>query len=319
MTDVTTTRTVLAEVDTVRRQAALAVRMLARPTAVVGVAREVALGAFQLAAYPLGMVPRRHPPGPRVHAAPATARTARVADPATAGMPVVLVHGYVHNRSAFLVMSRALKRAGFRWVHGLAYNPLVDDVPASAAMLATEVERVLAASGASACQIVGHSMGGIVARYYVQELGGEDTTDTVVTLGSPHRGTFTAYLGPGRAAAQLRPGSPFLRRLEETARPSAVRWISYYSDMDLTIVPAANAKLAHPALQATNVRLCDTGHLSLLLSGRVLRSLVEHLADRTLGRPAAMEQVASLPSASQRRRRVDPPAAPVDLGVDSKA
>jgi pimeloyl-ACP methyl ester carboxylesterase len=245
--------------------------------------RELALSALSLAAYPLGLVaselnedPRPLPRGAEVH-------PALLADPASAQIPVVLVHGWVHNRSAFIWMTRALRRAGFRHVHGLNYNPVRDDIETIAAMLAVEVDRVLAITGAPRCMLVGHSMGGIVARYYTQILDGDRTVDTVITLGTPHRGTYLARLGLGIAARQLQPRSPLLRLLEETARPSPVRWIAYYSDLDFMVAPAVNAKLVHPALAATNIRTRDTGHLSLLLSGEVLRSVIDHLADRELG------------------------------------
>lgn len=292
------TRIAPDEAAALRRQAGKAARALLRPATYAGAARELALGAVHVATYPFGALPQRHA---RAHEPLGGLPPLTDAD-TTAGMPVLLLHGYVHNRSAFLVMSRSLKRAGFRWVHSLNYNPVADDLAAGAARLGAEVERVLEASGASRCQIVGHSMGGMIARHYVQELGGEDTVDTVVTLGSPHRGTFSAYLAASPAVTQLRPGSAYLRHLDETARPSDVRWIAYYCDLDATIVPATSAKLLHPALGATNIRARDTGHLSLLVSREVIGSLVEHLTDRTLGRPGA-SPVANLPSASQRHRR----------------
>lgn len=268
------------------RHAADAARALGRRASALGTAREVALGAVHVATYPLGLLarPRRAVGYDRRSL---LQRSLLALDPAAACTPIVLVHGWFHNRSAFLVMGRALRRAGFQHVSDWSYNALAQPIPTSAALLAAEVERVLAATGADRCTLVGHSLGGLVARAYVQEHGGEATVDTLVTLGTPHRGTYTSYLGLGPAVTQMRPGSAFLRRLEETARPSAVRYVAYWSDLDLLVAPAVHGKLVHPALQATNVRLTDTGHLSLLLSGEVLRGVVTWLADRDAGRPAA--------------------------------
>ena len=288
-----------------RRQLGTAARSLVRPGTYVGTARELLLTAVHAAAYPLGLardeLQRATPYRPLVE------RDTPSADDATSAMPVFLVHGYVHNRSAFLAMSRALRRAGFRHIHGFDYNPIAHDVPEIAGMLAAEVERVVAVTGQHKVMIVGHSMGGLVARYFVQLLGGDEVVDTVVTLGTPHRGTYTSYLGVGRAVEQLRPGGPLLRRLEETARPTAVRWIAYYTDLDLLVVPAASGKLVHPALQATNVKMPNTGHLSLLLSGAVLRGVVEHLADRASLRPRRIPEVAALPTPLRRLRRTGTP------------
>ncbi len=274
-----------------RRQASIAVRSLLRPGTYIGTAREVALTAVHAAAYPFGIARdanRRSTAMLEEEAADELDLTDLVADSETAAIPVILVHGWVHNRSAFLGTSRVLRRHGFRHIHAFDYNPLVYDIPEIAGMLAAEVERVLSITGAEQAMIVGHSLGGLVTRYYIQQLGGHERIDTVITLGTPHRGTYAAYLGPGAAAPQMRPGSGFLRQLQETARPSAVRWVAIYSDMDLLILPAANAKLVHPALRAHNVRVSDLGHLSLLLSGEVMRAVVTHLSDRTLNRPPAL-------------------------------
>lgn len=267
------------------RRATTIAKTLIRPSAYVGTAREVVLGAASLVAYPLGISPSIQPEPVtytprRVNHKPLLALDADVA-----WTPIILVHGYIHNRSAFLMMSRALRRAGFRYVHTMNYNPLAADMGTLATQLGEEVERVLDATGAERVQLVGHSMGGMVARTYVQMYGGAPHVDTVATLGSPHRGTWSALLGVGPAAAELRPRSPFLRHLEETARPSHVRWLSYYSDLDAMIIPSSSGKLVHPALDAVNIKTRDTGHLSLLMHGEVLRSIVTHLSDPWLGRP----------------------------------
>lgn len=274
-----------------RRQAGIALRSLLRPGTYIGTVREVALTAFHAAAYPLGMARDANHRSTPLHERQLhdyDDLDGLTTDSETAAMPVILVHGWIHNRSAFLGISRVLRRQGFRHIHAFDYNPLVYDVPEVAGMLSAEVDRVLAITGADKVMIVGHSMGGVVSRYYVQQLGGDAKVDTVITLGTPHRGTYAAYLGWGPATPQMRPGSKMMRKLEETARPTDVRWIAVYSDLDLLILPAVNAKLVHPALRAHNIKVADLGHLSLLLSGEVMRVVVAHLSDRSLHRdPAA--------------------------------
>lgn len=297
------------ELPKATRLALRAARFACRPRAWVGTARELALGGFTAATYPLGVRPGT--PSWEIAAAKESqaASVRLLLDPALAATPVLLVHGYAHNRSGFLSMSRQLKQAGFRYVDGFNYNALTDGIPEAAARLSAEIERVLAATGASRVMLVGHSMGGMVARYYVQELGGEDTVDTVVTLGSPHQGTYASYLGLGQAAAQLRPNSALLSQLESSARPGPVRWIAYWSDLDVFVTPVTHGRLDHPALAAHNVRVRDTGHLSLLASGLVLRDIVAHLTDPWLHRPA-QAPVAALATVAQRQRRSTPGTAP---------
>jgi triacylglycerol lipase len=191
--------------------------------------------------------------------------------------PVVLVHGWGHNRSGWFVVQRHLRAAGFGNVVTLNYNPVVFDVPALADRLAHRVESVRKLTGAPRVHVVGHSLGGIILRWYVQEAGGVDTVDTAVTVASPHEGTVLAHLAPGRTMHEIRPGSWLLRRLADGARPSPVRWVAYYSNIDVLVQPARSAMLRHPALAAENVLVKDTGHLSIMLSNRLARSMVEHL------------------------------------------
>jgi triacylglycerol lipase len=296
------------ELTKTSRHVLRAARFACRPQTWLGVAREVTLCGFNAVTYPLGIRPGTPSWEGAVSQESQAASVRLLLDPELAATPVLLVHGYAHNRSGFLSMSRQLKRAGFRYVDGFNYNALTDGIPEAAARLSAEVERVLAATGASRVMLVGHSMGGMVARYYVQRLGGEDTVDTVVTMGSPHRGTYASYVGVGRAAAQLRPNSALLRELDDSARPGPVRWIAYWSDLDAFVAPVTNAQLDHPALAAHNVRVRDTGHLSLLASGAVLRDIVAHLTDPWLHRRSEAP-VAALATMGQRQRRAAPAVA----------
>ncbi len=243
-----------------------ALRSALRPASYSGLVRELLLTSVHASAYPLGLLPSR----PRAPDAP---------HHPVARRPVVLVHGWVHNRSAFLLMQRALRLAGLGPLHTFDYPSITGDLNQVASELGDVVERVVGHAAEDTCVLIGHSMGGLVARQYVQQLGGHDLVDTVVTLGTPHRGTYTAWFGLGRASQQCRPGSTYLEQLERTARPGLARWIAYYSDLDLMIAPAVSAKLTHPALDATNVRVRDIGHLSLLLSRSVLGDLVARLEE----------------------------------------
>jgi triacylglycerol lipase len=191
--------------------------------------------------------------------------------------PVVLVHGYGHNQSGWWVLDRHLRRAGFTSVHRLNYLPLGSGVPQLAERLAARVEEIRSLSGSERVHVVGHSLGGILLRWYVQECGGDTRVATAITLGSPHEGTLAAYLWPERTARELRPGSRLISRLAAGARHTAVRWTALYSDSDLLIRPTSSGKLREPAMAATNIEVSGLGHLSLLVSSRVLRAVTSQL------------------------------------------
>src|SRR3989442_7032 len=87
-----------------------------------------------------------------------------------------------------------------------------------------DIGNVMRQSGAPRVHLVGHSLGGLVARWYVQESGGAKSVDHCITLGTPHRGTLAAYAGIGEAAVQMRPGSAVLKQLADTLAASRTKF-----------------------------------------------------------------------------------------------
>lgn len=195
-------------------------------------------------------------------------------------LPVLLVHGMSSNRGIFNVLRRSLRRAGFRYVTVPNYTWLTCDIRSAARLLAAEVERLCERTGEDQVHVIGHSLGGLVARYYVQCLGGDARVHTLITLGSPHGGTLTALLPlPHPALRQLRPGSELLAELSAPASGCATRFVAFHSDVDQLIVPTANARLVHPDLEISNVPVRAVGHVSLPLHTRVIREIRQVLAD----------------------------------------
>jgi hypothetical protein len=255
------------------------------PRRAKGLLREAVGLGTHVCLYPLGMIgrPIRHSEAP-----------------ACVGVPVILVHGYFHNRSGFFFMARRLRRAGFGCVYSMNYNALNGSIETLAAQLARHVTDVLRVSGAPRVHLVGHSLGGVIARYYVQELGGHDHVDHLVTIGTPHAGTYAAYAGFGRTAAQMRPGSGLLRRLAEGLPDCDTKIVNLYSDLDVLIVPPSSAVLPD-APNVVNLLLHDLGHTSLLISPELIATVTEHLAAAALAAPLAeVRQLRSLPAPGRR-------------------
>lgn len=248
-----------------------------------GIARELATIAFSLAMWPVGLadeavrlgVRRVRPPRP------AKKKASRAARPGSdaAGMPIILIHGYFHNRSGFMVMQRAMRRRGFGNVFTFGYNPLRKGIPEIAEKVGCLVDEVLASTGAKKVHLVGHSLGGLLARYYVEHLGGADKTHTVVTLGTPHSGTLTAWAGRSVTAKQMRPGSDLIRRIAATPLPDSVRYFSYHSNLDVLVMPAESAILSGGNGNVRNILVYDLGHLSLLINQELIESIATSLSD----------------------------------------
>jgi len=238
---------------------------LLSPVGLRGAAVEVAWVAAHAALYPLGVLAERartDAPRDLAKLSPVQ-RGLLIGDVEAAGTPILLVHGMVDNRSIFTLLRRGLRRRGFGRVLSLNYSPLTRDVRTAAEGLAARVELLCAETGFERIHVIGHSMGGMIARYYVQRLGGDARVHTLVTLGTPHAGTRSARLLPSRLAGQLRPDSDLVRELAEPAPGCRTRFLAVWSDLDQMIVPQPNARLDHPDLDARNVRVRGVGHMSL--------------------------------------------------------
>ena len=185
------------------------------------------------------------------------------ADPLAARVPVVLVHGLIDNHSIFAVMRRSLRRRGFTSVCSWNYSPLLSDVARGAADLGRHAERIRERSGYERVHVVGHSLGGLLARYHVQRQGGDRHIDSLVTLGTPHQGSLLAHLLPTPLVRQLRPGSAVLRELAEPAPGVRTSITAVYSDLDQVVVPTSAGRCDHPDLRARNVLVRGVGHMSL--------------------------------------------------------
>ena len=214
-----------------------------------------------------------------------------------AGRPILLIHGIGDNRSAFSVLRRTLRRRGYGRISTINYSPLTSDIRRAAADLGRQVERICAQTGYEQVFVVGHSLGGIIARYYVQCQQGHQRVHTLVTLGSPHAGTHLARLAPvARVARQLSPGSDLMRELAAPAPGCDTRFVSIYSNRDEVVLPNRSARLDHPDLAVTRLQVPGVGHLALLVNRAVMHAVAAALAARDTA--AETERATATPPAS---------------------
>ncbi|MEO8555287.1 MAG: alpha/beta fold hydrolase [Actinomycetota bacterium] len=258
-----------------------AAKALATPSGVAGLAIEVAWVSTHLALYPLGLFGRADAyegNGYSLEGLPPVQRGLVIGDVEAAGTPILLVHGMVDNRSVFALLRRGLRRRGFGRVATINYSPWTTDVRVAAAELAHEVEALVAETGYERIHVVGHSLGGLIARYYVTRLGGDERVHTLVTLGTPHGGTVNAYALPSNLCCQLRPGSALMRELSAPVPHCRTRFVAYWSDLDQMIFPQHNAMLDHADLSVRNVKMHGIGHMSLPINGHVVHGISTTLA-----------------------------------------
>ena len=192
---------------------------------------------------------------------------------ARGGVPVLLAHGYMCNRGIWWWIARKLKRVGLA-VATVNLEPPGGDIENLAEQLHARIEALCAQTQAAQIALVGHSMGGLVARAYLRRYGPARIAQ-LVTLGTPHHGTWTAYYGLGANARQMRPDNAWLRELGKNE--PGVPTLSVWSAVDNFIAPQDSSRLAG----ARESIVPALGHLAMLLSPLVLDILLKELAHRT--------------------------------------
>jgi triacylglycerol esterase/lipase EstA (alpha/beta hydrolase family) len=184
-------------------------------------------------------------------------RTPRAADRRT----LVFVHGLGANRSSFFALQAYLRLSGFRDQLATSYRPR-----GSIEALALQLKRTIDDRvRGGRIDLIAHSMGGLVARFYAQHLGGARRADRLVTLGTPHRGSYGAARVPSDLVRQLDPESAFLRRLNASPPPAGLQITSIAAGRDALVQPGDSALCPHGEQHTFS----DLGHLGLLFSPRV--------------------------------------------------
>lgn len=151
---------------------------------------------------------------------------------------VVLVHGFMETGSNFRMLRQHLENQGFEC---LVPQMRPCDGRRGLEDLATGLKSEIddAFGTGQPISIVAFSMGGLVSRHYLQHLGGAGRCKSLITISSPHQGTWAAWIYPGKGAAQMRPGSDFLATLAYSeSRLGDMPIASYRTPMDLIILPA---------------------------------------------------------------------------------
>ena len=194
--------------------------------------------------------------------------------------PILLVHGIIDNHATFTVMECALRRRGFQTLSTYDYGLLTHNIPHAAARLGEAIAQLSTTIGYERIHVIGHSLGGLIARYYVQRLGGDHHVHTLVTLGTPHQGTQLAWAAPLLPLVrQLTPNSSVIQELAEPAPECQTRFIAFYSDIDHLVIPGHNARLDHPDLHVQNIQVRGVGHLSMPNNGRIAFTIAQALRE----------------------------------------
>ncbi|HZW12715.1 MAG TPA: alpha/beta fold hydrolase [Noviherbaspirillum sp.] len=196
------------------------------------------------------------------------------------GLPVLLIHGYGCNSGYWHSMSKALVQA--KIVHyAVDMEPVIGGIDEYVPIIHEAIERISNETGHDKVILVGHSMGGLVARAYLRVHGSERIAK-VITLGTPHHGTGLAHFGVGLNTQQMRwtateqegLASDWLRDLAASEGADIYRlFVSIYSHHDNIISPQRSSHLAG----AKNIEFHAIGHVALgldpVIQAQVIREI----------------------------------------------
>jgi triacylglycerol lipase len=187
---------------------------------------------------------------------------------------VVLVHGFFCNRGLWMHWMRRLRSEGRVFV-AVDLEPAFGSIDEYAAILEKAVQRVEAATGMPPI-LVGHSMGGLAVRAWLAQTSSDGRAHSnasrvhrVLTLGTPHHGTWLAAIAMTTNSTQMQMGSAWIKALEvhekTQARPN---FVCFFSNCDNIVFPVSNAKLEG----ADNRLVQAVGHIALLHSPEVIQA-----------------------------------------------
>lgn len=191
--------------------------------------------------------------------------------------PILLVHGYLHDSSAWIYHKWMLLRHGFGPIYMLnlkhPFLPMseyVKKIEERASQIEKETRR-------KDLILIGHSMGGIISSLYATRSAKPGTVTDVITIGSPLGGTHVAKIALGSNGRQMRIGSKILAELREEIKASkTVRFYHIATKTDELVIPYTSEIVEGP-LERLYV-LNDIGHVTLLYSPRVAKKIISWIS-----------------------------------------
>jgi triacylglycerol lipase len=171
---------------------------------------------------------------------------------------VVFVHGFVCNRGLWNPWLRRFRARGIPFV-AVTLEPVFGSIDGYLDTVDAAVRDAEAATGLAPI-LVAHSMGGLAVRAWLVRRGSAERFHRIVTIASPHGGTWMARYGRTANGFEMRIDSPWLKALagaESAALRS--RFTCFWGHCDNIVFPTSGATLAG----ADNRHLPATPHVAM--------------------------------------------------------
>lgn len=186
--------------------------------------------------------------------------------------PLLLIHGIFHNHSAFFKIKRQLLSHGWDKIYTINLSTYSQGIEDLAILTEKKVDAILEQTNSDKVDIIAHSLGGIIARYYIQILTGHQKVKHCITLGTPHQGTLLSNVGIGKSIKEIRITSGLIKKLNSKPLPKSVSFTSFWSPFDAMVWPSRYAQIKHDSKTDShiqNIEVLNAGHAGLLFSKEV--------------------------------------------------
>jgi hypothetical protein len=154
----------------------------------------------------------------------------------------VFIHGFVCNRGFWNPWLERLRAADHPFI-AVNLEPVFGSIDDYAPIIEDAVRRLTQATGMPPVLIC-HSMGGLAARVWLRAKSADAYVHHVITIGSPHHGTWLGQFSHLENGRQMRLRNPWLQGLAQHSRQCRdTAFTCWYSNCDNIVFPASTATL----------------------------------------------------------------------------
>ncbi len=185
---------------------------------------------------------------------------------------IVFIHGFVCNRGFWTPWMHEARRRGHPYI-AVNLEPVFGSIDDYAATIDQAVDTLSRETGRPPA-LVCHSMGGLAARAWLRACGDPARVSHVVTIASPHAGTWLARFSQTRNGHQMRIGGRWLQELAGAGPVAHDRFTCWYTNCDNIVFPASVATL----VGADNRFVAHAAHVDLAFRAEVMQGTFERLS-----------------------------------------
>ena len=159
-------------------------------------------------------------------------------------IPLVMIPGWSDGPRPLAPLRARFRSAGWReeTLATVSFRDRTGSNREHAEEIAEVVGALRRVTGEARVGIIAHSMGGLATRLAMSEPEFSGSVAGAAFLGTPHAGTWVAYLGWGEGAREMRPRSEFLLELEGREWPREVPSMDLWTPLETHVLPQRSAR-----------------------------------------------------------------------------